>query len=314
MTSIVTVTPNPAIDHTIFIPNFTAGKVNRVKEERKDVGGKGFNVASFLKDYGVEDVVATGFLGKDNKDLFERFLVDRQIREEFIFLEGKTRTNIKIVDEEKKEITDINFPGLRCNDESRKALQSKLIQLAKHCDYFVLSGSLPQGIDDDFFADVVSDLKTMGKFVALDTSGPAFNKALKSKPDVIKPNIVEFSELLGLSNPSPKDIVKGLKDLLSLGIKTICLSMGEEGAIFVEGDTFIQALPLKIDVLSTVGAGDAMVAGLIVGTLNGESLIERAKLATAFSTCALTKLGVGRTTRDRVLSVVGDIRVKEVKI
>jgi len=102
--------------------------------------------------------------------------------------------------------------------------------------------------------------------------------------------------------------------LLSLGIKTICLSMGEEGAIFAEGDTFIQALPLKIDVLSTVGAGDAMVAGLIVGTLNGESLIERAKLATAFSTCALTKLGVGRTTRDRVLSVVGDIRVKEVKI
>ena len=105
MTSIVTVTPNPAIDHTIFIPNFTAGKVNRVKNERMDVGGKGFNVASFLKDYGIDDVVATGFLGKENSDFFEGFLTEWQIEADFVYLDGKTRTNIKIVDEEKQEIT-----------------------------------------------------------------------------------------------------------------------------------------------------------------------------------------------------------------
>ena len=78
MTSILTVTPNPGIDHTIFISDFTAGKVNRVKGERHDVGGKGFNVASFLKDYGIDDIAASGFLGRENKDLFEGFFIERE--------------------------------------------------------------------------------------------------------------------------------------------------------------------------------------------------------------------------------------------
>lgn len=314
MTSIVTVTPNPAIDHTIFIPNFTAGRVNRVKKERKDVGGKGFNVASFLKDYGIEEVVATGFLGKHNKELFEHFLAARGIKDEFVLLDGETRTNIKIVDEQKKEITDINFPGLQCDEKVRANLQKILTRLAENNDYFALCGSLPPGIDDDFFAEVTSILKSLGKFVALDTSGPALKKALKSKPDLIKPNIAEFCEIFGLSNPSFDQIVEGLKKLLSLGIKTVCLSMGEKGAFFAEDHTLIQAIPPKIDVLTTVGAGDAMVTGLIAGAVKGEALLERAKLATAFSLCALTKLGTERTTRERVLSVIEKISVKEVKI
>ncbi|MGB3996139.1 1-phosphofructokinase family hexose kinase [Acetomicrobium sp.] len=170
MTSILTVTPNPGIDHTIFISDFTAGKVNRVKGERHDVGGKGFNVASFLKDYGIDDIAASGFLGRENKDLFEGFFIEREIKDEFIYLNGKTRTNIKIVDDIKNEITDINFPGLQCDKQSCHDLKDKLARLARRYEGFVLSGSLPPGAPADFFADITSTLKSLGKFVALDTS------------------------------------------------------------------------------------------------------------------------------------------------
>lgn len=314
MTSIVTVTPNPAIDHTIFIPNFTAGKVNRVKDERMDVGGKGFNVASFLKDYGIDSVVATGFLGKENRDFFEGFLAERQIEADFVYLDGKTRTNIKIVDEEKQEITDINFPGLYCNRQSGDALKHMLEKLALTNQWFVLCGSLPPGLPDDYFARTVSMLKSMGKFVALDTSGQALKEAIEAKPDLIKPNISEFCEILGLQNPSFDEIVQGLMALASSGIKTVCLSAGERGALFAEDGKVILARPPKIDVLSTVGAGDAMVAGLIAGALSGQSLTERAKLSTAFSACALTKMGPGRTTRERVSSIMKHITIEEVRI
>ncbi|MGB4026966.1 MAG: hypothetical protein WBK47_01275, partial [Acetomicrobium sp.] len=100
----------------------------------------------------------------------EGFFIEREIKDEFIYLNGKTRTNIKIVDDIKNEITDINFPGLQCDKQSCHDLKDKLARLARRYEGFVLSGSLPPGAPADFFADITSTLKSLGKFVALDTS------------------------------------------------------------------------------------------------------------------------------------------------
>jgi len=120
-------------------------------------------------------------LGKENSDFFEGFLAERQIEADFVYLDGKTRTNIKIVDEEKQEITDINFPGLYCNRQSGDALKHMLEKLALTNQWFVLCGSLPPGLPDDYFARTVSMLKSMGKFVALDTSGPGLKGGHRGK-------------------------------------------------------------------------------------------------------------------------------------
>lgn len=313
MTAIVTVTPNPAIDHTIFIPNFSPGKVNRAEGERFDAGGKGLNVASFLKDFGLDDVSASGFLGKENEELFEKYLEKRGIRNEFVSLDGKTRTNIKIVDKSKGEITDINFPGFNCTTRDCSDLKERLTRLAKTHRWFILSGSLPPGAPDELFYEITILLKSLRLHVAVDTSGEALKKAAKARPDIVKPNLAEFSDLAGISNPTEEAIVSGLKELLKSGIRTVVLSMGEKGAIFASEGRFIRTIPPEVQVLSTVGAGDAMVAGLVAGESIGCSFEERARLATAFSAAALTKLGPGRTSRERVYPLIKDIKIEEVR-
>ena len=107
---IATITINPAIDQTVAIADFSAGRVNRVQDFRSDAGGKGVNVAAFLADYGLP-VTATGFLGRENSRLFERFFRQKKITDRFVRIAGSTRTGIKIIDEVKQQTTDINFPG-----------------------------------------------------------------------------------------------------------------------------------------------------------------------------------------------------------
>lgn len=115
---VATVTLNPAIDHSVGIPHFTPGAVNRVAWEQADAGGKGVNVASFLRDLGVA-TSATGFLGQDNAGVFEQLFARKQVADRFVRLPGRTRVNVKILDDAQQCITDINFPGLQAQQIGR---------------------------------------------------------------------------------------------------------------------------------------------------------------------------------------------------
>ncbi len=146
-TSVVTVTLNPAIDQTLSIPGFAAGRVNRVAESRSHAGGKGVNVACFLADLGVEpgiEVIATGFLGTENEEIFAETFAQKGITDRFVRLPGSTRVGIKIVDG--AETTDINFPGLTPTEEDLEKLFQAMAGLAEPGRWFVLSGSVPAGV------------------------------------------------------------------------------------------------------------------------------------------------------------------------
>lgn len=311
--SIVTVTLNPAIDHTASIPNFRLDAVNRVVWEQADPGGKGVNVASFLADFGYT-VSATGLLGQENPELFQTLFEQKSIANQFVWIAGKTRVNIKIVDDIQQHVTDINFPGQPATAGDLQRLKEVLIHLATHHDWFILSGSLPEAVPVAFYQELVRLLKEKGKTVVLDTSGDSLRHALAAKPDVIKPNRSELQELLGRSLATEAEMVQAAQDLLQQGVRCVVVSMGAEGALFVEADQVVHAQPPSIEVKSTVGAGDAMVAGTVVGMIRGDSLADRARLATAFSLGALSQIGPRLPPPDQVEADCDRVTIRSLKL
>lgn len=281
------ITLNPAIDRTITVQNFQAGKVNRVQSEYSNAGGKGVNVASSLADAG-HRVAVTGFLGRENVTLFERLFARKRISDYFVRLEGETRVGIKITDPVLKETTDINFPGAEPLPSDLTSLRATIEQT--DAEWFVIAGSLPPGVETTIYRELTESLKRQDRKVALDTSGETLNHAVQGLPAFIKPNIHELEGLVGRQLSSPEDVAAAARELVSRGIDTVVVSMGEQGACFVSGEGVLFATPPSIEVRSTVGAGDAMVAGVLSGKLQGLPLAEIARLSTAFSVRAIGKL------------------------
>ena len=308
-TGIATVTLNPAVDQTAAIPNFTVGEVNRVEWEQSDPGGKGVNVASFLADYRCR-VAVTGFLGADNAGLFEELFAQKQIEDRFVRIAGKTRINVKIIDEVQHQVTDINFPGQTGTAEDITALKENVAALAASYPWFVLSGSVPAGIPPELYRDLIQLLKRKAKQAVLDTSGVPLKQAIAAAPYAIKPNIDELQELVERRLNSETEILQAARQLVHEGIVCVVVSMGKRGAIFVETDASVLATPPAITVKSTVGAGDAMVAGLVTGKLRGLSLADCARLATSFSMGALGQLGPRLPDPNTVASFMAQVSVR----
>jgi 1-phosphofructokinase len=283
----LSVTLNPAIDRTITIPSFQAGKVNRVQSEYSNAGGKGVNVASSLADAG-HKVAVTGFLGRENVSIFERLFTRKRISDYFVRLEGATRVGIKITDPVLKETTDINFPGAEPLPSDLASLRAVIDQI--DAEWFVIAGSLPPGVETTIYRDMAKSLKAIGRKVALDTSGESLNHAIEALPAFIKPNIHELEGLVGRALSSREAVAAAARELVARGIESVVVSMGEEGACFVGAEGVLFATPPKIEVRSTVGAGDAMVAGVLSSKLRGLSLAETARLSTAFSVRAIGRL------------------------
>lgn len=309
---IATVTLNPAIDQTVSIPDFQAGKVNRVKQTQSDPGGKGVNVASFLSDYGIQTAV-TGFLGEENTLIFERLFAQKKIEDHFVRIAGSTRTGIKIIDERNQETTDINFPGQAPTETDVQQLFQIVEKLTADCAWFVLAGSLPAGVPPAMYSELVELIKHKGRAVALDTSGEALRQALPAAPTLIKPNIDELQELVGYPLKTHPHVIQATKQWLAEGIQTVVVSMGAEGAIFVEADKAVLAQPPKVTVKSTVGAGDAMVSGTVAGKIQRASLAGCARLGTAFSLSAVTNVGAGLPSLEAIETFKDQVTVRNLE-
>jgi 1-phosphofructokinase len=283
------VTLNPAIDRTLTIPGFQAGKVNRAAAIQDTPGGKGVNVASILA--GLKTPVAvTGFLGKENAALFDALFARKPIADVFIRIEGSTRVGIKIADPLQHQTTDINLPGLSVSATDCEKLIARVEELAKtHDAWFVFSGSLPPGLPPETYRDLIARVKRHGRKTALDCVGDAFARGLEASPDLVKPNLHELETWFGAPLINDTDILAAAKKLVKHGARIAAISMGEQGAFLVTQHSATRARPPVLLIDNTVGAGDAMVAGLLTAQLRGLSLAETARCATAFSLCHLTR-------------------------
>ena len=294
---IATVTLNPAIDQTVKVDNFRPNTVNRALAISFDASGKGVNVASFLADYG-HDTAVTGYLGKENADIFEQFFASKGIDDCFVRIPGNTRINVKVVDEVNQQTTDINMPGQTPPQEAMNTLLQTIEQLANSCDWFVLSGSLPPHVPTTIYAAIITQLKRQKKRIILDTSGEALWEGIQAGPTIVKPNIEELQHLVRHSLTSEAEIQKAAHQLLNEDIELVVVSMGRQGAMLVEQATTLIATPPTVTVKKTFGAGDAMVAGLVTSRIQGLSLADCGRLATAFSVGAIAHLSYNLPARD----------------
>lgn len=308
---IATITLNPAIDHTAAVPDFQLDAVNRVTWDQADAGGKGVNVASFLAGFGVP-VSATGILGNENPELFDRLFAQKGIQDHFVRLPGKTRVNIKIVDDAQSQVTDVNFPGLSVDGAALEQVKGAISTLTDTHDWFIFSGSLPAGATTTAYHDLIHPLKAQGKTVVLDTSGDALRHALPAKPDLIKPNLAELQEILGKNLPTHAAIVTAARELIASGIPQVVVSLGAHGALFINEREAFHAQAKAPDIKSTVGAGDAMVAGTVLGLSRGESWTGCATLATGFSLGALGQIGPRLPDWEAIEALRKTVEVKEV--
>ena len=298
---VVTITLNPAIDRTVTISNFTAGAVNRVESVRSHPGGKGVNVASALADHG-HGVAVTGFLGRSNAGAFEELFSQKKIADHFVRIAGQTRIGIKITDPVRAETTDINFPGPAPTSEELSMLRSQIATL--EAEWFVVAGSLPPGVDPAIYRDIIAGLRRRGLQGATRHEWRSLPAGARGQPTAIKPNIHEFEAFVGHPLSNEQEVVAAARILIDRGIELVVISMGQEGACFVTANESVMARPPEIEVKSTVGAGDAMVAGILSGQLQKFSLGECARLATAFSIDSLSRLESGLSSRSAIESAM----------
>lgn len=311
---VVTVALNPALDHTIEVAGLQPGAVNRALRMQVDVGGKAINVASCLADFGANAAV-TGQLGRDNAALFEELFQRKHIANHCQMRDGLTRINTKVVDTASGETTDINMPGPEFDANAAALLLEQVLQrldrLIESARWVVLSGSLPPGMPEDAYATITRRVQGAGAAVALDTSGAPLQAALMAAPRLIKPNRHELAELVGKPLATREALVAAGRALLNgpQAPETVVVSLGGDGALFLTREQAFHAHPVSVAVTSTVGAGDAMVAGLVAARLENLPLVETARLATAFSASKLTRLGPHLPPPDQVRALARQVVV-----
>jgi 1-phosphofructokinase len=315
MNTVVTVTPNPALDQTVRVANLALGEVNLAASLEFNAGGKGVNVAGCLADYGIATIV-TGLLGRDDATAFDAMFADKQIVDRFVRIAGRPRINVKVVDTARDQTTDINLATSLPNAADVDALERRVIELAAPGRWFVLAGSLPPGVDVSFYRRLTRALHAAGAQVALDTSGAPLADALAADepgalPDLVKPNRAELEAALDRSLADDDALIEAACELAKRGVKYVVVSLGERGAL---GVTRLQseahssqahfqaaasarayegwrAAPLRVPVASTVGAGDALVAGLIASLAEQRPWHEVGRRATAFAAGKLARVG-----------------------
>lgn len=308
---VITVTLNPAIDKTIIISEFKVGGLNRVVETRSDPGGKGINVARVLSNFET-DVTATGFIaGFQGQQMIDP-LKEKDITLEFIKVNGETRTNLKIFDEQTKLTTEVNECGFKVCNEHYKALEEKLNSLLDDASLLVLSGSIPEGVSSSAYKDFIRLANKKGVPTILDADGIGLKEGIKAKPYAIKPNINELEELVGRSLNSDQDIVNASRELINQGISLVLVSLGAQGAICLDQDTAYRTIPFRIIPGSTVGAGDSMVGALSYALLNQKSLQEIAVWTTTAGTVTASKPGTQVCTFQEVKESIGKVHLSTI--
>jgi 1-phosphofructokinase len=305
------VTLNPAIDETVVLDSLRPGEVHRARGVSFHAGGKGVNVASCLADWGAGEISVTGILGANNPGVFEALFAAKKIRDGFVRVSGETRTNIKLVHD--GDTTDINLPGLAVDAADIARVRDVIFENAVADDLVLVAGSVPSGVSEFFYAELIAALNARAARVVLDTSGAPLNAALQARelPYCIKPNRSELEAFAGRALPADADLIAVARDLNARGVALVVVSLGAQGSLYVTGAEVLHARLPVIRAASTVGAGDAMVAGIIAALREAAPLERIARLATAFAAGKLGQAGPNLPGKDVIDELVKNVTITD---
>ncbi|WP_434385851.1 1-phosphofructokinase [Melittangium boletus] len=291
MARVLTLTLNPALDLALCTGPLRLGEVNRTQSTRLDAAGKGINVARVLARLG-HAVTVSGLLGADNQTAFVQAFATCGLTDAFIRIPGETRINAKISEPDGR-VTDLNGPGARVPPAALEALLERLESLVTGLDAVAISGSLPPGVAPEHLAALITRLRARQVAVWLDTSDAALAAGLAARPSGVKPNDVELAAWAGHPLDTPDAQLQAALKLNASGIDDVLLSLGADGVLWASRGQALAATPPAVSVVSTVGAGDTLLAATLHGVLSGWSRERTLGFATALAAESVRHIGLG---------------------
>lgn len=299
---ILTLTPNPSVDRTITVAALTRGAVQRATDTRMDPGGKGINVSRVLALHGAATTAILPIGGAHGRMMLE-LLADAGTPVRTVPIRGAIRANVAIVEPD-GTTTKVNEQGPVLDEDEVEAVLAMVEQCyGASISWVVGCGSLPPGMSEGGYADLVHRIHDRGGRVAVDSSGDPLKRAIPAGPDLIKPNRVELGELVGRDLPTLGAVVAAARDLITGGVGEVLVSLGRDGAVLVTADTITHGWARVDRPRSTVGAGDCTLAGYLLASKRGDDRADALATAVAFGAAAVALPGSEVPTPDQVRAV-----------
>ncbi len=305
---ITTICLNPAFDKTVKVEELRLGEVNRILHVREDLGGKGINVAAVARRLKLQ-VQCLGCMGETGSGKLREKMVEEGIPFEFMTIPGAIRTNMKIVSAKEQAVTEFNEPGCPMTEEQLEHFMT-LVMGKSAGSFVVLTGSLPPGCPEDTYQKIILQLD--GTPCILDAQGNNLLLGLAAKPYLVKPNLSELESTIGTSLRTLRAIRDAAYVLMKKGAQSVIVSMGKMGALFTDGKRTLYSPALSVKALSTVGAGDAMVGGVLHGLEKGEPLADAFRCGMAAGAASVMTEGTQPICYEDYQSLLNKVVVQEV--
>jgi len=304
---IYTITLNPALDRTIWIDRIRDDVSNRILDECSYAGGKSIDVSKVLKNLGM-DSIALGFVGGFAGRELEGRLLNEGIQSDFIRVAGETRTNIILHEKETGRQLAFNARGPEIRPSEIMQLVEQLEKLP--CPELVtIGGSLPPGVSPEIYRKIIMIFGKCRAKVVLDVDGQALSAGIKARPNIIKPNIHELSELVGRELSKMDEVVAAAREINQGGVEIVLVSMGARGILLVSNGEEYVAEPPEVKVENTIGAGDSSVAGFIFGLITSKDLKESLIYAAAAGTATTMRQGTALSQKEDFLKLIPQVRL-----
>ena len=304
---ILTVSCNPAIDKTYNTSNVMIGQVNRMRDLVSIPGGKAVNVTKVLRQFDAH-VTATGFIGGYTGEFIEEQLRDMGVNTSFTTIRGLTRSNMNIIGDD-GYVTEILEPGPKILSFEREDFMDRFRELVKISEYVVLSGSLTEGLSEDFYAKLIKICNESGSKAFLDASGEPLKRGIEAVPYCIKPNRRELEYAVGKKLTTEAEIIQAAYEYVKNGVSKVVVSMGDKGLLQITKTKVIKAVPPHIKKVNTVGCGDCVVAAMILGMIQGLDDEDIMKFAAGVSAANATTLESGMIPQDKMDQIIEDVVV-----
>jgi len=303
------ITLNPALDRTMWVETIRPDDSNRIEREERYAGGKGIDVSKVLTALGLRNK-AMGFVGGFAGEELEGRLLNEGIGCDFVRISGETRTNVIVNDMTTGKQVLFSGRGPEIQPYELMQIIHKVEEL-KDPEVVVVSGSLPPGVHPEIYRKIIEISKSKGAWVILDTDGDALKVGLQAHPDAIKPNIHELSRLVGQELSAMDEIMRAAQEVRRQGVGVVIVSMGAKGILLVGGKERYLAVPPKVVVKNTIGAGDSAVAGFVYGLANKEGLKKAIIYAVAAGTATTLREGTALCRREDFLELVPRVTVRK---
>jgi 1-phosphofructokinase family hexose kinase len=312
---IITVTLNAAIDRTLAVPSFRLGRRHRAVEQAAMAGGKGVNVARALKALG-QPVIATGVAGGPTGTRIIEHLTEEAILNDFVRIREESRTSTAVVDPTSGEQTEINERGPAVSESELELFVDKLLYLAKGAAVCVFAGSLPRGVDPVLYARLIEETQRLGVTTVLDSEGEPLRLATRAGPDVISPNELEAEELVGHEFSDDEDRRTGVGEIVELGAREALMTLAD-GCLAMLADPedpgqrrLYRATLEPLEPVSSVGSGDAFLAGYVACRYGGSPPDQCLRFAVACGAESTQHFGAGVLDSREVERLVPEVAVE----